>query len=343
MGSSAAISDGDTSTIRSRTHVSRAKSCDSRRGPRLKVRRSRKSQAPPSRPTVRATDLDRAPGLGGTPPGIPQNPRPSQAIRTRAPDDDRSSSRGRDRSKRLPARLSPHHPGAGASNRSRGRSALRLMFKLWDHRPTVKLHGHRVVAIHPHAVGQMVHGQPFDDATWSAHPTWPTPVIIIRRPRTRSRWSSRSRSRSKRRVSGMKIGVRHDAAAARASAAGHCRWRRWVWISVEHVRFFRPRPGPGARLWFLRGSGSLGCGLSPVTLLDRSRQADAVGAECRSLVRRRSHLGADPGENRFQLDPASTPVPPPRPPDLANDVPSESPPRRRAAMRRPRRAPVASG
>ena len=100
----------------------------------------------------------------------------------------------------------------------------------------LKRHGYRVVAINPHAVGQMVHGEPFHESLERA----PYPVDLVnvfRRPdavpavvedaiaiKAPSLW--------------MQIGVRHDAAAARAEAAriavvmNRC-------ISVEHARLLR--------------------------------------------------------------------------------------------------------
>jgi uncharacterized protein len=100
----------------------------------------------------------------------------------------------------------------------------------------LKRHGYRVVAINPHAVGQMVRGEPFHKSLERA----PYPVDLVnvfRRPdavpavvedaiaiKAPSLW--------------MQIGVRHDAAAARAEAAGIAVVMNRC-ISVEHARLLR--------------------------------------------------------------------------------------------------------
>ena len=100
----------------------------------------------------------------------------------------------------------------------------------------LKRHGNCVVAINPHAAGQMVHGEPFYESLDRA----PYPVDLVnvfRRPdavpavveeaiavEAPSLW--------------MQLGVRHDAAAARAEAAGIAVVMNRC-ISVDHARLFR--------------------------------------------------------------------------------------------------------
>jgi len=100
----------------------------------------------------------------------------------------------------------------------------------------LKRHGYRVVAINPHAVGHMIQGEPFY-ASLERAPYAIDLVNVFRRTdaipavveeaiaiRPASLW--------------MQLGIRHDAAAAQAEAAGiavvmdRC-------ISVEHARLFR--------------------------------------------------------------------------------------------------------
>ena len=100
----------------------------------------------------------------------------------------------------------------------------------------LKRHGYRVVAINPHAVGQMIHGEPFYPSLESA-PYAINLVNVFRRSdaipavveeaiaiHPASLW--------------MQLGIRHDAAAAQAEAAGIAVVMNRC-ISVEHARLFR--------------------------------------------------------------------------------------------------------
>lgn len=100
----------------------------------------------------------------------------------------------------------------------------------------LKRHGYRVAAVNPHAVGQMVHGEPFY-ASLERVPYAVDLVNVFRRPdavpavveeaiaiKPRSLW--------------MQLGVRHDVAAARAEAAGIAVVMNRC-ISVEHARLLR--------------------------------------------------------------------------------------------------------
>ena len=100
----------------------------------------------------------------------------------------------------------------------------------------LKRHGYRVVAINPHAVGQMVHGEPFYASLERA--PYPIDLVNVFR-RTDAIPAVVEEAIAIRPVSlWMQLGIRHDAAAARAEAAGIAVVMNRC-ISVEHARLFR--------------------------------------------------------------------------------------------------------
>ena len=100
----------------------------------------------------------------------------------------------------------------------------------------LKRHGYRVVAVNPHAVGQMVHGEPF----YASLDRVPYPVDLVnvfRRPEAIPAVVEEAIAISPASL-WMQLGIRHAAASARAEAAGIAVVMNRC-ISVEHARLFR--------------------------------------------------------------------------------------------------------